>query len=201
MVIPFGTIVKNMIKTKRREQDLPSKNRISQLNPCWKEKVKNLHLIVWSCEQTISKKDKLFTRLSSINLSRRTNDFQDPDLITNSLPLTWQEFNKQVDMFKALSLEKICIILEYGQDDVDNWLVNYSVHNEQIDQALRNLSIDLRELENELFNIKINVAPMKGYIEEWLQREIRKLIDEGQQTVGMILVAVDDNNKKTSVRK
>jgi hypothetical protein len=46
MVLPFGTIVNNMTKTKRRQQDIPSKNRIGQLNACWKEKVKNLHLIV-----------------------------------------------------------------------------------------------------------------------------------------------------------
>ena len=49
-------------------------------------------------------------------------------------------------MFKTLSLEFFYNILEYGEDDVDNWLVDYSVHNEEIDQALRNLSIDLREL-------------------------------------------------------
>jgi uncharacterized protein YeeX (DUF496 family) len=54
-----------------------------------------------------------------------------------------------------LSLEKIYNILEYGEDDVGNWLVDYSVQNEEIVQALRNLSIDLRELENEFFNIKI----------------------------------------------
>jgi hypothetical protein len=45
-VLPFGTIVNNMTETKRRQQDLPSKNWIVQLNACWKEKVKNLHLIV-----------------------------------------------------------------------------------------------------------------------------------------------------------
>ena len=50
MVIPFGKIVNNMIETKRREEYIPSKNRISQLNACWKEKVKNLQLIVQSCE-------------------------------------------------------------------------------------------------------------------------------------------------------
>jgi hypothetical protein len=44
-VLPFGTIVNNVTETKRREQDLPSKNQINQLNACWKEKVKNLHLI------------------------------------------------------------------------------------------------------------------------------------------------------------
>jgi hypothetical protein len=111
-------------------------------------KVKNLHLIVQSCEQAISKKDKLFTRLSRINLARKTNDFQDPDLITNSLPLTRQEFDKEVDMFKALPLEKFYNILEYDQAHVDDWLVDYSIQNEEIHQTLCNLSIDFRELEN-----------------------------------------------------
>jgi hypothetical protein len=45
-VLPFGTIVNNMTEMRRRQQDLPSKNRITQLNACWKEKVKNMYLIV-----------------------------------------------------------------------------------------------------------------------------------------------------------
>jgi hypothetical protein len=178
-VVPFGTNVNNMTETRRRQQDLPSKNWITQLNACWKEKVKNLHLIVQSCEQAISKKEKLFTKLTKIDLAGRTNEVQDPNLIVNSLPLTKQAFDKQVDIFKALSLEKFYNILEYGEDDVDNWLVDYSVQNEEIDQALRNLSIDLRELEKELFNIKIwneiNVAPLRSYIEEWVERELKQV--------------------------
>jgi hypothetical protein len=193
-----------MTEMRRRQQDLPSKNRITQLNACWKEKVKNLHLIVQSCEQAISKKEKLFTKLTKIDLAGRTNDFQDPNLIVNSLPLTKQAFDKQVDIFKALSLEKFYNILEYGEDDVDNWLVDYSVQNEEIDQALRNLSIDLRELENELFNIKIwneiNVAPLRSYIEEWLERELKQVADERQQAVATIPVVVDDINKKASTK-
>ena len=34
IVLPFGTHVNNRIETRRREQDLPSKNRITQLNAC-----------------------------------------------------------------------------------------------------------------------------------------------------------------------
>jgi hypothetical protein len=82
--------------------------------------VKNLHLVVQSCEQAISKKEKLFTQLSRINLAGRTNNFKDANLIVNSLPLTKQDFDKQVDTFKALSLEKFYNILEYAQDDIDN---------------------------------------------------------------------------------
>jgi hypothetical protein len=71
------------------------------------------------------------------------------------LPLTKKDFDKHVDIFKALSLEKFYNILEYGQDNVDDWLVDYSIQNEEIDQALRNLSINFKELQKELFNIKI----------------------------------------------
>ena len=80
--------------------------------------------------------------------------------------------------------------------------MDYSAHNEEIEQALHNISIDLRKLENKLFNIEIwdeiNVAPMRIYIEEWLQRRIDKLIDEEQQLVGTIPVVVDKSNKKAS---
>jgi hypothetical protein len=204
-VIPFGNHVTNMSDLRRRQEDLPSPNRIKQLKACWKEKVKNLHLIVESCEQAISEKEELFRKLTEIDLAGSTNEVQDPNLILKSLSLTKQAFDEQVDILKGLSLEKFYDILEYGQDDVDNWLVDYSTHNEEIEQALRNISIDLRELENELFNIKIwdeiNVAPMRSYIEEWLQREIDKLTDEGKQAVGTIPVVVDESNKKASTSK
>jgi hypothetical protein len=39
---------------------------------------------------------------------------------------------------------------------------------------------------------------MRSYIEEWLQRRIDKLTDEGKQPVGTIPVVVDESNKKAS---
>ena len=102
-------------------------------------------------------------------------------------------------------MEKFYNILEYGQDDVDNWLVDYSIQNDTIDQCLRNLSIDFSELEKELFNIKIwnelNVAPMRSYIEEWLERELKQLADKRQQTVSMIPVVINNINEKESASK
>jgi hypothetical protein len=78
------------------------------------------------------------------------------------------------------------------------------VQNEE-DQDLRNLSIDLRELEKELFNIKIwneiNVASLRSYIEEWVQRAMKQVVNERQQAVGMIPIVVNDSNKKASARK
>ena len=48
-VVPFGVKVTGMTELRRREEDLPSPDRINQLNACWKEKVKNLNCIVQAC--------------------------------------------------------------------------------------------------------------------------------------------------------
>jgi hypothetical protein len=60
-------------------------------------------------------------------------------------------------------------------------------------------------LEGELVNIKsrheINVAPMKGYIEEWFKKAIDKLTNEGQEAVETVPITVGENNKRTSASK
>jgi hypothetical protein len=99
-------------------------------------------------------------------------------------------------MFKTFSLQKFYNILQFDQAHVHDWLVKYAIQNEEIHQALSNLSIDFWELENDLFNIKIrneiNVAPMRGYIEEWLERQLKQATDERQQAVANIPAVVED---------
>jgi hypothetical protein len=90
-----------------------------------------------------------------VDLARITNEVQDPKLILNSLILTKQQFNEQVDIFKGLSFEKFYGIIEYDENAIDNWLEDYSVKNQDIEEILHGISIDLRDLEGELFNIKI----------------------------------------------
>jgi hypothetical protein len=114
--------------------------------------------------------------------------------------LTKREFDEQVEIFKGLSLEKFYGILEYGEDDVEKWLVDYSIKNQDIEEALRNISIDLRDLEGELFNIKIqheiNVAPMRSYIEEWFKKVVDKLTNEGKRMVETIHVTTKESHKR-----
>jgi uncharacterized protein YeeX (DUF496 family) len=54
-----------------------------------------------------------------------------------------------------LSVEKFYGILEYYEEDMDNWITNYFVKNPDIEEALHDISIDLRDSEGELFNFKI----------------------------------------------
>jgi uncharacterized protein YeeX (DUF496 family) len=75
-----------------------------------------------------------------------------------------------VEILKGLSTKKFYGIIEYNEEEIDNWLVDYSVKNQDIEETIHGISHDLRDLEGKLFNIKImheiNVAPMKNYIED-----------------------------------
>jgi hypothetical protein len=162
-----------------------------------------MNIIVQACIHTITKREEVFKRMTEIDLS--TNEVQDPKLILNSFFLTKQAFDEQVDIFKGLSFEKFYGILEYSKDDVENWLVNYSIKNQDIEEALQDISIDLRDLEGEIFNIKIhheiNVVPMRSYIEEWLKKAINKPTDEGKNTIETVPITVDEIHKRASTRK
>ena len=157
------------------------------------------------CIQTKSKREELFKRITEVDLAGSTNEFQDPKLILNSLFLTKQQFDEQVDIFKGLLVEKFYGILEYNEDDIDNWLVDYSMKNQDIEEALHGIYLDLRELEGDLLNIKIqheiNVAPMKSYIEEWFKKAIDKLTNEGKETVETVPITVNEDNKRIVERK
>jgi hypothetical protein len=204
-VVPFGVKFTNMIELRQREEGIPSPNRIKQLKACWKEKVKNLNIIVQACTQAITRREELFKKLTEIDLASSTNEVQDPKLILNAFFFTKKSFDEQVEIFKGLSFRKFYGILEYGEDDVENWLVYYSIKNQDIQEALRNISIDLRDLEGELFNIKIrheiNVAPIRSYIEEWFKKVVDKLTNEGKRTVETVPITVEEIHKRTSMRK
>jgi uncharacterized protein YeeX (DUF496 family) len=59
--------------------------------------------------------------------------------------LTKQSFDEQVEIFKGLTFEKFYGILEYSEDDVENWLVDYSIKNKDIEEDLQNIYIDIRD--------------------------------------------------------
>jgi hypothetical protein len=86
-----------------------------------------LNNIVPACSQAITRREELFKRLTEVDLVGSTNKVPDPKLILNSLFLTKQQFNEQVDIFRGLSIEKFYGIIEYDENAIDNWLVDYSV--------------------------------------------------------------------------
>jgi hypothetical protein len=112
--------------------------------------------------------------------------------------MTKQQFDEHVEILKELSVEKFNSVIEYNEEEIDNWLIDYSIKNQDIKESIHGIYHDLTNLEGELFYIKIrheiNVVPMKNYIEDWFKRAIDKLTKEGQETVSK-------ENKRTTERK
>jgi hypothetical protein len=72
--------------------------------------------IVQACNKAILKREELFKRITEIDLAGGTDEVQDPKLILNSMFLTKQQFDEQVEIFKGLSAEIFYGILEYNEE-------------------------------------------------------------------------------------
>jgi hypothetical protein len=141
-----------------------------------------------------------------IDLAGSTDEVQDPKLIINSMFMTKQQFDEQVEILEGLSTEKFYGILEYNEEEIYNWMVDYFVKNQDIDEEIHGISHELRDLEAKFFNIKIrheiNVALMKNYIEDWFKKEIDKLTKEGQETiVETVHITLNEDNKNIASSK
>jgi hypothetical protein len=87
-----------------------------------------------------------------------------------------QQFEEQIEGLKKSSAEKFYSMVEFTHDDIDNWLVEYTNKNEEIENNLKNLSIEHREVEHELFNIKlkqeVTISRLRDYIQNWLHNSL-----------------------------
>jgi hypothetical protein len=116
-----------------------------------------------------------------------TIEVSDPKFISNSMLMTRKQFEEQIEGLKKASTEKFDTMVEFTHDDIDNWLVEYTNKNEEIENTLQHLSIDYREVEHELFNIKVKqeviVSPLRDYIKKWLNNSIAKISEISAEAV------------------
>jgi hypothetical protein len=61
-----------------------------------------LNNIVQACNEAIVKREELFKRLAEIDLEGSTDEVQDPKLILNSMFMTKQQLDEQVEILKEL---------------------------------------------------------------------------------------------------
>ena len=126
---------------------MPSPSWIKQLNASWKENIENLKNIVQACNEVIVRREEIFRKLTEIDLAGSTVEVKDPKLILNSMFMTRQQFDEHVEILKGLAAEKFNVIIEYGEEEIDNWLIDYSMKNQDIDESIHNISHDLIDLE------------------------------------------------------
>jgi len=107
---------------------------------------------------------------------------------------------------KKASTEKFNTMVEFTRDDIDNWLVEYTNKNEEIENTLQHLSFDYKEVEHELFNIKVKqeviVSLLRDYIKKSLNNFIAKISEISAEAVTTIpLTTINKSKKYTTTTK
>jgi hypothetical protein len=190
-VAMFVAKVSAMTEQRRKQEDFPSQSRIKQLKACWIQRINTLRGLLNELNELSHKKMEAYSKVIGIDIAGTTIEVSDPNLISNSMLMTRQQFEEKVETLKRLSTEKFDSMVEYTYDDIDSWLVEYTNRNEDIETTLQNLSIDLREIESELFNIKVKqeviVAPLREYIQEWLNKSLIKIYETPTEAVNTVI--------------
>jgi uncharacterized protein YeeX (DUF496 family) len=63
--------------------------------------------------------------------------------------MTRQQFEEHMDILKGLSAEKFNSIIEYNESEIENWLMEYAIKNQDMEESIHNISHDLRSLVGE----------------------------------------------------
>jgi hypothetical protein len=148
----------------------PSQSRIKQLKACYIARINILRGLLSELNDLMHKNTKAYSKLIGLDIANTTIEVSNPNLMVDSMLQTRQQFEEHVETLKRLSTKKFDSMVEYTNDDIDSWFVEYTNRNEDIETTLQNLSINSREIESELFNIKVKqevtIAPLREYIEE-----------------------------------
>jgi hypothetical protein len=178
----FAVKVSSLSETHRREQNLPSKVHMKQINACWLKRIKCLRELLSECDTINIKRGDIFLKLVDL-----TKELDGPHLIMDTILLSREKLLEQLEALKVAWANEFSDSIEFSEEEIERWLVWYVNKNDDIEDTLHQLSIDLRELENELFETKtkheITVSPMREYIEQWLTKALVKITETDQQEV------------------
>ena len=177
-VVMFTTRVVAMTCKMTKLKNLPL-SHIKQLKSCWIERINVLKGLISQLIDLSRRKSEAYLKIHDLDIVGTTIEVPNHKYLSNSMLMNRQDFEKKIEGLKRTSTKKFANMMEFTHDDIGSWLVECTNKNEDIENILQNLSIDLREIEKELFNIKIKqeviVAPLRDFIQEWLNASIAKI--------------------------
>jgi succinate dehydrogenase flavin-adding protein (antitoxin of CptAB toxin-antitoxin module) len=138
-----------MTEQRRKQENLPSPSHIKQLKSYWMERINVLKVLITQFTDLSRRKKEAYLKILDLDIAGTTIEVPDPKYLSNSMLMTLQHFEEQIEELKRTSAEKFDNMMEFTRDDIGNWLVEYTNNNEDIENILQNLSVDLREIEKE----------------------------------------------------
>jgi hypothetical protein len=135
-ITTFVIKVSNMTEHKRKEEYLPSSDRIKQLKYCWIKRIKCLKEILNDLDTLGIKTGECYLKLIDLDLVGTTGEVDDTKIILNSVFMTKEHFEEKLESLKYASTERFNGLTEYSEFEVESWLVNYVNKNEDIEEKL-----------------------------------------------------------------
>jgi anti-sigma-K factor RskA len=96
-----------------------------------------------------NKKGDLFLKIMGL-----TNELDGLDLLMDTKILTKEYLMGQLKALKVAWVNEFTETIEFSEDEVERWLVQYININDEVDDALHQSELDLREFERQLLEIK-----------------------------------------------
>jgi hypothetical protein len=130
--------------------------------------------MIVECDVINSKRSDLFFKLVDV-----TKELEGPHLIMDSIFLTKDQLQEQLEALKISWANEFNNLTEFSQEEVEKWLVHYVNKNEDQEDIIHQLGFELKDIEDELFDLKIKhelmVSPMREYIEQWLRNALVRI--------------------------
>ena len=93
-------------------------------------------------------KTEAYLKILDLDIVGTIVEVPDPKYLSNSMLMTWLDFEEKIEGLKRTSIEKFDNMMEFTHDDIGSWLVEYTNKNEDIENILQNFFVDLREIED-----------------------------------------------------
>jgi hypothetical protein len=132
--------------------------------------------MIVECDAINSKRSDIFFKLLDV-----TKELEGPHLIMDTIFLTKDRMQEQLDALKISWANEFNDLTEFLQEEVEKWLIHYVNKNEDQVDIIHQLGFELKDIEDELFDLKIKhelmVAPLREYIEQWLKNALVRIVD------------------------
>jgi hypothetical protein len=106
--------------------------------------------MIVECDVINSKRSDLF-----LNLVDVTKELEGPHLIMDSIFLTKDQLQEQLEVLKTSWDNEFENLTKFSQEEVEKWLVHYVKKNEDQADTIHQLGFELKYIEDEPFDLKI----------------------------------------------
>jgi len=119
-LVMFAMKFSAMIEKTRKQEDTHFLSRIKQLKSYWMKIINVLKGLITQLTYLSRRKNEAYLKILDLDIARTTIKVPDPKYLSNSMFMTRQHFEEEVEKLKWTSAEIFYNMMEFTHDDIDN---------------------------------------------------------------------------------